>query len=158
LAPSGFLAAAIIVYVAGAASQLLTMPPIIARGGLWLFAAVQVLLVWVWFVLHARRLRDCGRAVGPAASAAVLYALSVALLVILAASFYHPLAGAADANGASALGLILVVSIIAILLGSPQADLAWFLATIFTLIAFVPVFIALGVTLWAATRPRKETA
>ena len=35
-----------------------------ARTGPWLFAAAQALLIWVWYVLHAKRLRDAGRSVG----------------------------------------------------------------------------------------------
>ena len=95
------------------------MSTITTRIGLWLFAAVQALLIWVWYVLHAKRLRDAGRSVGPAIGASLLYALSIILLLILAISFYAPLSGqVSDSNLASALGLILLVSIIAVLLGS----------------------------------------
>ena len=107
--------------------------------GCGLSPATQVLLIWIWFVLHAKRLRDGGRPIGLAAGASVLYALSVALLLILAASFYVPLAGQMpDANSASALGLILLVSIVALLLGSPQYDLASVLVMILLVLAFVP--------------------
>ncbi len=157
LSPQPFLLAALAVYLAIAASQLLTRPEVITRAGLWPFAAAQVLLIWIWFVLHAKRLRDGGRAIGLAAGASVLYALSVALLLILAASFYVPLAGRMpDANSASALGLILLVSIVALLLGSPQYDLASVLVMVLLLLAFVPVIVAVVVTLWAATRPSVE--
>ena len=37
----------------------------------------QALLIWMWFALHAKRLRDAGRTIGLAVGAAVLYALSV---------------------------------------------------------------------------------
>lgn len=158
LSPQPFVLAAVVVYLAGAASHLLTRAEVIARLGLWPFAAAQALLIWIWFVLHAKRLRDGGRPVGLAAGASLLYALSVILLIILAASFYHPLAGqVSDANTASALGLILLLSIVAILLGSPHYDLAWLMVAILLLLAFVPVSVALAVTLWAATRPRLES-
>ena len=62
-----------------------------------------------------------------------------------------------DANAASALGLILLVSIVAILLGSPHYDLAWLMVAILLLIAFVPVIVAVVVSLWAATRPSAES-
>ena len=76
------------------------------------------------------------------------------LLIIVTASFYNALAGEVpDANAASALGLILLVSIVAILLGSPHYDLAWLMVAILLLIAFVPVIVAVVVSLWAATRP-----
>ena len=133
---------------------MLTEPDVIARAGLWPFLAAQALLIWIWFALHAKRLHDANRAAGLAAAVSVLYALSIALLVIVAASFYGALAGQVpDANTASALGLILLVSVIAILLDSPHYDLAWLMVAILLLIAFVPLVLAVVVTLWAATRP-----
>jgi ABC-type Na+ efflux pump permease subunit len=119
---------------------------------------VQALLIWIWFVLHAKRLHDAGRAAGLAAGVSVLYALSIALLVVVAASFYGALAGQVasdvpDANAASALGLILVLSIIAILLGAPHFDLAWLMVAILLSLAFVPIVLAVATTFWAATRP-----
>jgi hypothetical protein len=159
LSPQTFVVAAVVVYLAGAASHLLTMPEVIARGGLWSFAAAQALLIWIWFVLHAKRLRDGGRGVGLAAGASLLYALSVVLLIILAASFNNTLAGQVpEANTASALGLILLVSIVAILLGSPHYDLAGLVVAVLLLIAFVPVIVVVAVTLWAATRRSGEAA
>jgi len=157
LRPQPFLVAAAAVYLAGVASHFLTVPDVIARAGLWPFLAVQALLIWIWFTIHAKRLHDANRAAGLAAAVSVLYALSIALLVIVAASFYSALAGQApDANSESALGLILLVAIIAILLGSPHYDLAWLMVVILLLIAFVPLVLAAAVTLWAATRPSTE--
>jgi hypothetical protein len=154
LPPHTFVVCAVLVYLAGAASHLLTMPDVIARAGLWLFVAVQALLIWVWFALHAKRLRDSGRNIGLAAGVSVLYALSIALLIIIAASFYNTLAGQVpDASTASALGLILLLSIVAILLGSPHYDLAWLMVAVLLLIALVPIVLAVAVTLWAAARP-----
>ena len=156
LTPQAFVWAAVAVYLAGAASHLLTEPEAIARGGLWPFMAAQALLIWIWFAIHAKRLRDAGRGVGLAAGVSLLYGLSVILLIIVAASFYTALAGEVpDANTASALGLILLVSIVAILLGSPHYDLAWLMVAILLLIAFVPVIVAVVVSLWATTRPRR---
>jgi hypothetical protein len=153
LSPLPFALGVVVVYVAAVASQWLTIPDVIARGGLWPFVAAQAVLIWVWFALHAKRLCDAGRGVGLAAGVSLLYALSVALLVILAAAFFNASGGAAsDANAASALGLLLLVSIVAELLGSPQRDLAWALVTILTLMAFVPGIVAVLFTLWAATR------
>jgi len=154
LPPQAFAFAVVVVYLAGAASHLLTVPEVIARGGLWPFVAAQALLIWIWFTLHAKRLRDAGRAVGLAAGVSFLYALSLLLLIIVTASFYNALAGEVpDPNAAGALGLILLVSIVAILLGSPHYDLAWLMVAILLLIAFFPVIVAVVVSLWAATRP-----
>jgi uncharacterized membrane protein YhaH (DUF805 family) len=159
LGPQTFVVAAVFVYAAGAASQLLTGSNVVWRAGLWPFLFVQALLIWFWFAIHAKRLRDAGRTAGLAAGVSILYALSVVLLVIVAASFYGALAGQmpdADANTASALGLILLLSVIAILLGAPHYDLAWLMVAVLLLIALVPIVLAVVVTLWSATRPTAQ--
>jgi hypothetical protein len=142
------------VYLVGVASHLLTVPDVIARGGLWPFIAAQILLIWIWFVLHAQRLHDAGRGSGPAVGVALLYMLSVVLLLIVAESFFNTSDGLmANANATSALGLIVVFYIFATLAASSQNDLAWVVVAILTLMAFMPVVVALGFTLWAAARP-----
>jgi uncharacterized membrane protein YhaH (DUF805 family) len=156
LVPQAFIVAAVLVYLVGIASHLLTGSSVVLHAGLWPFLFVQALLIWIWFAVHAKRLHDAGRTAGLAAGVAVLYALSIALLVIVAVSFYGALAGQMpfeDANTAGALGLILLLSIISILFGAPHYDLAWLMVAILLLIAFVPVVLAVVVTLWAATRP-----
>jgi uncharacterized membrane protein YhaH (DUF805 family) len=153
LRPQPFAVAIAAVYVAGAASHALTTADVIARVGLWAFVAVQVLLVWIWFVLHAKRLRDCGRGVGLAVGVGLLYVLSIVLLVIVAAAFVNTAVDGADPNTASALGLILLVAVIAALGGSANYDVAWLLVAALTLIALVPVIVTVSFTLWAATRP-----
>ena len=123
LRPQAFYVAAVAVYLAGAASQCAYHAGRhCAHVGLWLFAAAQALLIWVWFVLHAKRLHDAGRAVGLAAGASLLYALSVVLLLILAASFL-PLRWPAQRRTRTRqarLGLILLISIVAILGSAPS--------------------------------------
>ena len=78
------------------AAQWLTVPDVIARGGLWPFVIVQALLIWVWFALHAKRLRDAGRTIGLAVGVSLLYTLSVVLLLIVAAAFFTASASRSD--------------------------------------------------------------
>ena len=156
LSPRPFMIAAIAVYAAGIAAQWLTVPEILTRAGIWPFGAVQAVLIWIWYVLHAKRLHDAGRSVAPAIAASLLYALSVVLLLILAISFYAPMAAEVpDANTASALGLILFVAIVA-MLGTSHYDLTSVVVAILVLLSFLPVILAVGVTVWAATRPSVE--
>ena len=156
LSPPSFVIGVIIVYAAGAASHWLTVPEVIADAGLWPFVAVQALLIWVWYALHAKRLRDAGRAAGPAAGVALLYVLSLVLLIIVAASFFNSSSEVPDANAAGALGLILLAAVLAVLLGAPHYDLAWLMVAVLTAAALVPVVVAVLFTVWAATRPRRE--
>jgi hypothetical protein len=153
-----FLVAAILVYAVGAASHVLTTPGVIATAGTWPFAAIQALLIWLWFTLHSQRLRDAGVGTGLAAGVALLYALSVVLLVIVEASFAGAISGqTGDARAASGLELILLVSVIALLLGSAHYDLTWAVVALLLAIEFIPIALAIGTTIWAATRPSRET-
>lgn len=157
LSPRPFIFVAAAVYLAGSASQFLTAPNVMARAGLWPFIVVQALLIWIWFAVHAKRLCDAGRGAGLAAAVSILYTLSVALLIIIAAAFYGALAGQVpDANTAGAYGLILFIWIVAVLLGAPHYDLAWLLVAILVLIALVPIGLAIAVTLWTASLPSFE--
>ena len=115
------------------------------------------MLVWIWYALHAKRLRDAGKPIGVAVATCLLYVLSVVLLVIIAGAFYGALAGqGTDPNTASALGLILFVSIIAMLSGTPHDSLAWLIVAILLVIAYLPIILAVVTTVWAATRPTAE--
>ncbi len=156
LKPQPFIYAAIAVYLFGTASHLLTTADILQRAGLLPFVAVQLLLVWIWFSLHARRLHDAGRSSGLAVGIALFYLLSVVLLLIVADGFFTtantPLG---QANAGIAL---LILYIFGALAGSGQYDLTWVVVGILIFMAVVPIVVALGFTLWAATRPSAEDA
>jgi uncharacterized membrane protein YhaH (DUF805 family) len=152
LGPQAFTVAVIAVYAAGATSQWLTVPGVIARNGLWPFALAQAVLIWVWFALHAKRLRDANRSTGLAAGASLLYALSIVLLLIVATAFFTASPSATtDTHATGALGLILLLSIVTTLAGSSSYDLGWFAVVILMLLALLPIVVAVAVTLWAAT-------
>ena len=63
------------VYLVSFASQLLLSPPVTRWAGVWAFALVQAVLIWLWIVLHGNRLRDAGRPTGLAIGVACVYAL-----------------------------------------------------------------------------------
>ena len=160
ISPQPFLFAAAAVYIAGVASQWLTTPEVIARAGLWPFLAMQIPLTWAWYVVHAKRLHDAGRGAGLPVAIALLYALSVALLVIVAVAFVSTAsAETLEFNRAGALGLILFVGVMIALLGSPQYyDVTWLTVVALTAIALLPVILAVVCTLWAVTRPSVKSA
>ena len=157
LAPRPFIWAAIAVYIAGLAAQSLTSAHMLERVGLWPFGFAQGLLIWIWFVLHAKRLRDGGHAVGLAVGASVLYALSVVLLLLIGGSFLGKVPLDA-ASGSSALGLFILISIVATLLNASHYDVTWLFLAGLTIMAFLPPLVAVTVTVWAATRPSVNEA
>jgi uncharacterized membrane protein YhaH (DUF805 family) len=154
LRPQPFLAAITAVYVAGALSHWLTVPDVTAPVGLWMFAAAQAALTWLWFILHAKRLHDAGRGDGLAIAVALLYLLSLVLLLLLATNFFagSETGSLGNASATSALELVLLLYVVMTLTGPMQYDLTWIVVVILTVFAFVPVLVALFFTLWAATR------
>src|ERR1051325_7576703 len=90
LAPKPFAFGVLVVRVGGSASQPLLNGEVVGEIGLLPFIAVQAVLIWIWLLLHIRRLRDAGE--GPAAVIGVtlIYILSIALLLLLAAFLSHP--------------------------------------------------------------------
>src|ERR1700744_14160 len=140
IAPQAFVVAAVVLYFAGVAAQFLTTPDVIAHSGLWPFVVAQVVLIWIWFALHAKRLYDAGQPPGLALGAALLYAIATALLLLIADSFFNTSDGLmANAGATGALGLIMLVYVITTLLGSPHFDLAWLTVAILIVVALLPI-------------------
>ena len=82
LAPRTFALVVIAVYLASFASQMLLSAPVTAQVSVVPFVLVQVALIWLWIVLHTRRLRDAGRPTGIVIGIAMIYVLEVVLLVL----------------------------------------------------------------------------
>jgi hypothetical protein len=156
LDPRAFIVTAVTIYLAGAASQLLTEAHLVVHFGLWLFVAAQALLIWLWLCAHANRLRDAGKPIGLAIAASILYALSIILLLLVVTTAFARLGGNIDDPDAVALiAVVLLLSVAGSLFGSAQQhDVAWLLSVIFTAAALVPVIVAIVVSIWAATLPR----
>jgi uncharacterized membrane protein YhaH (DUF805 family) len=152
-----FVYSALLVYLLGIASQFLTAADVLSHGGLWLFIAAQLVLVWIWFCLHVKRLHDAGRSIGLAVGTALFYLFSVVLLLIIAdglfTTFNLPLG---DANAGGALWLIVVLYIVSALGGSAQYDLAWIVVAILSFMAIMPIVLALALTVWSASLPSTD--
>ncbi len=141
-----FAGAVILAYALWLAAHLLTVPAVLARAGLWPFVLVQALLIWVWFALHAKRLRDAGRGVGPAQGIAVIYTLAVALLVLVAAFFLD--GGAASGASVPASALVLRQ-----LFDTLRTSLDPFI--VLALIACASLVIVPIFSVWAAMQPSR---
>ncbi len=125
--------------------------------GLWPFIAIQAALIWIWLVLHIRRLRDAGE--GPAAVIGVtlIYVLSLGLLLMLIAFFTHPDSvvprGGENPASDAVAGTLLVVFLFNILF---TPDFGVF-STIFKgliLIAFAPAVMSLLFSIRTGMRKR----
>jgi uncharacterized membrane protein YhaH (DUF805 family) len=148
LAPKPFALGAILVYAASLASQALISPPIVARSGFWPFAAAQATLLWGWYALHVKRLRDAEEDAGTAVGIAIVYALAVVLLLFVAFFLGLDTRGAVEAAENSSMRWLGLAS----LGGSELGGLGFVLAA-FLVAAFAPCVVALAFSIWAGTRP-----
>ncbi len=154
LAPRPFLWMAAGVYVAGFLSQVLISGPALAYGGLWAFAGAQAALLFAWHRLHVRRLRDAGRATGIAGGIALLCALSV-LLLLLVVGFLQEMLPPDGGEGAGRLAVLFGLAVVmGMLLHAIDMGAAGLMLILLGLVALVPVMLAAGFSVWAATRPR----
>ena len=153
LARAPFTLAVIAVYLASFASQVLLSAPVTARVSIVPFMLVQVALIWLWIVLHTRRLRDAGRPTGIVVGIAMIYVLEVVLLVLL---IWLILASAGPTGGASSDASIFHLFVILYLLGMMTGDPTlgalqiWMMG--FAAVMLLPVAIAVVFSLWTATR------
>ena len=155
LKPRPFAVGAVLIYAASLASQALISAPIVARAGFWPFAAAQATLLWTWYAIHAKRLRDAGQDVGAAAGVAALYALAMVLLLFIA--FFIRVGAYPHEELATSpirwLGPLSFRGFGAGAFGGLGPILAGFV-----LAAFAPALVALGFSIWTGTRPSAARA
>jgi uncharacterized membrane protein YhaH (DUF805 family) len=149
IAPKRFAVGAAVVYGIAFLSQLLIAPPVMLRAGLAPFALVQALAIWAWFCLHAKRLRDAGRDIGPALAIAGLYALAIILLLLMVA-LVMPLGEAVKTPDVDSADVLISSYLIAAVTGD-LGLFAYVVAGILALI-FTPMLIAIAFSIWAGTR------
>lgn len=145
------------VYAAGIAAQFLLSGEVTARAGVGPFIVVQAVLIWVWLVLHVRRLRDAARTPAAAIGVALIYALSLALLLLLIAFLTNPDAVGQPGAGerppsAAATGTLLLLFLLAIVF-KPDFGVFTTILKGLILIAFLPAVISLLFSIRTGLRP-----
>jgi uncharacterized membrane protein YhaH (DUF805 family) len=160
ISPRPFALGVVTVYVLSFLSQALISPPATAHWGPWLFALAQAPLIWAWFALHAKRLRDAGQPVGLVIAIAILYALALILLMLLLEPIIGQAPGTvgADAPPGSFADLWIVLLLFAALAGQPNVGFFDVLAVVMLATILIPIAIALGFSVWTGTRPRADDA
>jgi uncharacterized membrane protein YhaH (DUF805 family) len=154
LARGPFIIAALAVYALSFVSQMLLSAPVTARMSVIPFVLVQIALIWLWIVLHRRRLRDAGRPTGIVIGIAAIYALEVVLLTLLIWIVSSP-SGASNFadDGAGVFHLFAIVYLLGVMTGDPSLGSLQIWLMGFAVVMFLPILIAIGFSLWAATRP-----
>ncbi|MCX7313894.1 MAG: hypothetical protein WCG92_06230 [Hyphomicrobiales bacterium] len=140
------------IYAASLISQALLTAPVTARMSVAPFLLAQIVLTWIWIVLHRRRLRDAGRPTGIVIGIAMIYALEVILMALLIAVLTS--ATRDDANsGAAIFHLYAVIYLLASITGESNLAGVQLWLTGFVVVMLLPILIAAVFSLWTATRP-----
>jgi uncharacterized membrane protein YhaH (DUF805 family) len=156
LAQKPFAIAVVAVYGLMFMSQMLLSPPVSTRGGVLPFALMQALLAWIWYAIHAKRMRDAGHSTGSAMAIAILYALSIVLFLLVVEVLFgiSAKAGATlDQQSSSLAPLVILLFLLTLLTGDGSISLFFYVALVITLVMFLPFLIAFAFSIFAATRP-----
>ncbi len=155
LAPKPFVLGALAVYFAGFLSQFLLGSPVTARLHVIPFVLAQIVMGWGWYVLHARRLRDAGRGVGPAVALTILYALAIVLLLlVMAVANNMALPDTQGLASTSIVAVFLMLFLASLVIGADAAMGMFGYAFLGALVLItLPVLIAFVFTIWLANRP-----
>jgi uncharacterized membrane protein YhaH (DUF805 family) len=158
IARKPFAIAVIIVYVASFGARALLAAPVMAQAGIAPFVLVQALIIWTWYTLHAKRLRDAQRSIASAIGIAIVYAFAIALVAVIAALLVPTPAAAPDAPATSAgLGdLLLVLLLLALLSGQPHLGFFGYILMIAAVLVLAPLVTALVFSIWVGTRRTVE--
>jgi hypothetical protein len=158
---SAFVVTALGVYFLSFASQVLLTAPVTRHLSVVPFALAQAVLIAVWIVLHRRRLCDAGRPIGIVSVVALIYASEMALLTIAIAVMTWSSGSTAGGVGPDAdiLQLFVILYLMTLLAGDPSLGALQIWIIGFVVIMLIPIAIALGFSIWAATLvPKVGTA
>jgi uncharacterized membrane protein YhaH (DUF805 family) len=158
IAPRPFALGVIGVYVLSLLSQVLLSPPVTTHWSVWPFMLAQAPLIWAWFALHAKRLRDAGEPANLVVAIAALYTLAIILLMLLLDPIIGPEPAGADLPRGSFADLWIVLRLFGALAGQPDTGFFYALALVMLAMVLIPIAIALGFSIWTGTRPRAADA
>ena len=153
LARGPFAIAVIGVYLMGLASQVLLTGPVVFRAGFWPFILLHAALLWVWFALHAKRLRDAGRNIGTAVGVAIVNVLAIIFLLMVISFLVSPVEGqpGETAGGVLATWVVLIM-FVEILSSAPHLGWLGRVLMVIVGIAMLPILLAVGFSIWVGTR------
>jgi uncharacterized membrane protein YhaH (DUF805 family) len=156
LAPKPFAFGAVAVYVASFFSQFLLATPVTARASVIPFLVLQIVIAWIWYGLHVRRLRDAGHPAGAAIALTILYALGIVLLLLVMLAIDAPgqPTGPEETPYADVFQIFLILFLIGIILRDPNLGIFGYIMLGVIGLALLPIVIAIAFTVWTATRPR----
>ena len=136
-------------------SNMLSAPTITAAFGIWPFAVTQLALLWFWFSLTAKRLRNAERSVLGVTAVALIALIAIVLLAVMLSLQFTDMDASAAAPWLPASIRILIYPFVFLLnvVTGPSANPQD--ATIAALAVFTvaPLLLMIWYSAWAALQP-----
>lgn len=150
-----FALVAIGIYVINIVAGSVLDGQFVMRAGLWPYVALQLLLTWIWFVVHKKRLADAGRGYAVAASLAFLYLAGV---VLLAGMMAVSSSSALEQSGPSESKVSLFGVIIAVLfINTLFTGDIFLISLLLFLILGLPLLFAVAVVIYSIVTGARES-
>ncbi|MGD9921934.1 MAG: hypothetical protein AB7V13_10865 [Pseudorhodoplanes sp.] len=136
-------------------SNILSAPAITTGFGLWPFIVTQLVLLWLWYVLTAKRLRNAERSVLGVTAVALIALIAIVLLFVI----LQLQAGEANPSLAgpwlpASIGVLLypLVFLLNVVTG-PAANPQDSTIAVLSLFALAPLLLMIWYSAWAAMQP-----
>ncbi len=136
-------------------SHLLTAPAVLAQLGILPFVFMQIVIVWWWFCLIVKRLRDAERSIlGVTAVALISFIAVLFLAMMLVLQVSDPNAGTLAPWLPASIGLLLypVVFFFNLVTG-PAANAQDLHVALLALLIVAPPLLTIAWSVWAAFQP-----
>ena len=161
LVPSGDIeqrpyARALVALLIGAIlSNMLSAPVVTASFGIWPFVITQFALLWFWFALTAKRLRNAERSVLGVTAVALIAVIAVVLLaVVLALQSSDLEAGAAAPWIPASIGTLIYPFVFLFnLVTGPSANAQDLTLAVLATFTVAPLLLMTWYSAWAALQP-----
>jgi uncharacterized membrane protein YhaH (DUF805 family) len=161
LVPSGDIeqrpyARALVALLIGAVlSNMLSAPVVTASFGIWPFVVTQFALLWFWFALTAKRLRNAERSVLGVTAVALIAVIAVVLLaVVLALQSSDLEAGAAAPWIPASIGTLIYPFVFLFnLVTGPSANAQDLTIAVLATFTVSPLLLMTWYSAWAALQP-----
>jgi hypothetical protein len=136
-------------------SNMLSAPIVTAALGIWPFVVTQLALLWFWFSLTARRLRNAERSVLGVTAVALIALIAIVLLsVMLVLQFTDTSAGAAAPWLPASIGTLVYPFVFLFnLFTGPSANPQDLTIAVLSAFTVAPLLLMIWYSAWAALQP-----
>ena len=141
--------------IAAVLSHLLTAPAVTAQLGILPFVIMQIVIVWWWFCLTVKRLRDAERSIlGVTAVALISFIAVLFLAVMLVVQVSDTTVGIAGPWLPASIGLLIYPFVFLFnLMTGPSANSQDLHIALLALLIVAPPLLTIGWSIWAAQQP-----